>query len=238
LVVDEDGLISGIYNYCDRWCERCEFTARCRSFQMEQELPPVETIEDAVREVGNIFADVKEMLLQAAEERGIDLTVDEDEWAATDARMKKYVNEREAHKLGMKYAVETSKFLDAGVDWIDMESLGEDTANRHLEVIVQYMFSIGAKVHSAYHGLLDIDGYEQPDERSDPQSHANGSAKICLIMIGASINAWKNLRDDKNADDLAVRLEQLERIKTLIEADFPKAWEFVRPGFDELEAVM
>ena len=21
--------ISGIYNYCDRWCERCRFTSRC-----------------------------------------------------------------------------------------------------------------------------------------------------------------------------------------------------------------
>ena len=29
--------IPGIFNYCDRWCERCAFTARCRTFAMEQE---------------------------------------------------------------------------------------------------------------------------------------------------------------------------------------------------------
>ncbi len=205
---------------------------------MEQELPPVETIEDAVREVGNIFAETKELLIRAAEERGIDLTVDEDEWAANEARTKEFVDDREAHKLGMEYAVETSNFLDTGDDWIDRERLDEDIVNAQMAVIIQYMFSIGAKVHSAYHGLLDLDGYEDPDERTDPRSHANGSAKICLIMINGSINAWKNLLDEKNADVVSPRIEQLERLKTLIEADFPKAWDFVRPGFDELEAVM
>ena len=28
----QDGFILGIYNYCDRWCECCRFTARCRVF--------------------------------------------------------------------------------------------------------------------------------------------------------------------------------------------------------------
>src|ERR1700730_17566910 len=28
--------ISGIYNYCDRWCERCPFTARCLVFATEK----------------------------------------------------------------------------------------------------------------------------------------------------------------------------------------------------------
>ena len=31
-----DQFIPGIYNYCDRWCERCPLTARCRVFAMEE----------------------------------------------------------------------------------------------------------------------------------------------------------------------------------------------------------
>ena len=27
-----DGFIVGIFNYCDRWCERCPLTNRCRVF--------------------------------------------------------------------------------------------------------------------------------------------------------------------------------------------------------------
>ena len=28
--------ISGIYNYCDRWCERCALSHRCLSYAMER----------------------------------------------------------------------------------------------------------------------------------------------------------------------------------------------------------
>src|SRR5688572_16172715 len=27
--------IPGVYNYCDRWCERCPLTARCLTYAME-----------------------------------------------------------------------------------------------------------------------------------------------------------------------------------------------------------
>jgi hypothetical protein len=33
----EGGFIPGVYNYCDRWCERCPFTGRCRVFADEAE---------------------------------------------------------------------------------------------------------------------------------------------------------------------------------------------------------
>ncbi len=33
-----DRFISGIYNYCDYWCERCAYTRRCRNYQMGQGL--------------------------------------------------------------------------------------------------------------------------------------------------------------------------------------------------------
>ena len=34
----QDGFIVGIYNYCDRWCETCSFTSRCRVFADRAEL--------------------------------------------------------------------------------------------------------------------------------------------------------------------------------------------------------
>jgi hypothetical protein len=32
----EENFIPGIYNYCDRWCERCLYIDRCRTFAMEK----------------------------------------------------------------------------------------------------------------------------------------------------------------------------------------------------------
>ena len=37
-VKTESRFIPGIYNYCDYWCARCEFTRRCRNFSMGREM--------------------------------------------------------------------------------------------------------------------------------------------------------------------------------------------------------
>ena len=34
----KERFISGIYNYCDYWCERCTFTRQCRTFAMGKEM--------------------------------------------------------------------------------------------------------------------------------------------------------------------------------------------------------
>ena len=34
-LADNPDLIDGIYNYCDRWCERCPFTSRCLVYATE-----------------------------------------------------------------------------------------------------------------------------------------------------------------------------------------------------------
>ena len=40
--------ISGIYNYWDRWCERCQFTSRCLNHSLEEEPScQLESIDEA-----------------------------------------------------------------------------------------------------------------------------------------------------------------------------------------------
>ena len=45
-LAENPDFISGIYNYCDRWCERCPFTARCMNFALEREEYPDDTSRD------------------------------------------------------------------------------------------------------------------------------------------------------------------------------------------------
>ncbi|MBW2259153.1 MAG: hypothetical protein JRF18_01685, partial [Deltaproteobacteria bacterium] len=47
---EDDQYISGIYNYCDRWCERCPFTARCMNFALSEEQFPDEESHDIQNE--------------------------------------------------------------------------------------------------------------------------------------------------------------------------------------------
>ncbi len=78
-------LISGIYNYCDRWCERCPFTSRCLLYatetEDEDESPESRDITNETfwRKLGSIFQDAQDMIASWAEEAGVDLTeIDEE----------------------------------------------------------------------------------------------------------------------------------------------------------------
>ncbi len=99
----DDNLIPSIYNYCDRWCERCEFTARCSLFESEQELPDeVKDIssEAFVRDLKNIFAQAREMILAKAEEFGIEIEpVSDEEFARTRERKRTFIQGEEIHTV-------------------------------------------------------------------------------------------------------------------------------------------
>ncbi len=45
---DHDRFILGIYNYCDRWCERCKFNSRCAIYHLEQQRSAEELLKRAV----------------------------------------------------------------------------------------------------------------------------------------------------------------------------------------------
>ena len=60
-------LISGIYNYCDRWCERCPLTSRCLVYATEQEdndSPESRDIHNEAfwKKLNSIFQETREMI--------------------------------------------------------------------------------------------------------------------------------------------------------------------------------
>jgi len=71
----KDHLISGIFNYCDRWCERCSFIDRCAQGVMEQkrwakgkDWEP----EDFFEELKKIFPFTENKMSEWMEENDID----------------------------------------------------------------------------------------------------------------------------------------------------------------------
>ncbi|MFP3975356.1 MAG: hypothetical protein ACLFVK_03940 [Dehalococcoidia bacterium] len=91
-------LIPGIYNYCDRWCERCSFTSRCLQFQMQENEDqssgsPVRG-EDKVQfweRVEEMLSLAMELIRDFADREGIDLNV-----LAAQAEMAEQEESREA----------------------------------------------------------------------------------------------------------------------------------------------
>ncbi len=67
---------------------------------------------------------------------------------------------------------------------------------------------------------------------------SDGTAKIALIAIDRSIGAWGTLLHAYPARMSATLelLALLSRLRLELEQEFPNAWSFVRPGFDDGDA--
>jgi hypothetical protein len=78
--MNEENLIPGIYNYCDRWCSKCNFTDRCRLFQYEAETKIKHILNDKNPDDPEVFMKVveeninkvRQMLFDKLKEMNID----------------------------------------------------------------------------------------------------------------------------------------------------------------------
>ena len=259
----KSGYIDGIYNYCDRWCERCTFTSRCRNFEgIRKASPEEQDIENKAfwDRIGKNFETAINLLHKAAKEYGIDLdAVSESEKNEFLVKEKKDRNTAKNHplaKLTLLY-VEKGKALlenedlikrrgEEIVSQVELGVLSEEQASDELsvmkdcrEIITWYLYFIHVKFMRALMGKLEDDaclpdrqGWE---EANGFQRDCDGSAKIAIIAIDKSIEAWTLMLQFMPAaeDDIIRLLAMLQKAKRLAESEFPKAKTFVRPGFDE-----
>ncbi|MGY6520561.1 MAG: hypothetical protein ACXIUD_02470 [Mongoliitalea sp.] len=242
--------IPGIFNYCNRWCERCTFSDRCTLYQQEQEEWPDENAdmnEDAFWDKlkGNLENSI-EMLQELAEEQGIDLnevTEEEQEEAYHDMQ----VNEL---KVNMNPLTELAgSYLDLCLAWGKNEEIW-DSLHMHIqlqeskkineleairdesmEVIQWYMTMISAKTYTALSSKEEADFWDQyPVE----ERHYNGVGKLLLVCIKDSLEAWENLSGlfPQKPDALVQAMDILHTMEKQIREQFPDAELFKRPGFD------
>ena len=101
-----------------------------------------------------------------------------------------------------------------------------------LEIVAYDSAFIGAKVHRALDGR---DRFEHDEAFDDDavQNDWNGSAKVALISVERSENAWQTIAAASADPVVAMLADQLADLRELIIEAFPHARLFVRPGFDE-----
>ena len=247
-LVDNPNFISGIHNYCDRWCERCHFTARCADYAAEEADPDNDPssrdINNAAfwQKLASIFQEANEMIAEWAEENGIDLS--EEAPAPIGELQEKQRRATRKHPLAKaaeKYAFDVSEWFEKEFRRIevisdeppkseDTEQTGDDVDD-YVEVVRWYQFFIAAKLIRGLMSRIDEDDYLA---RENPRD-SDGSAKAALIAIDRSISAWKLISElqPENADSIHRLLFQLEKMRSGAEREFPNARDFIRPGFDE-----
>jgi hypothetical protein len=261
--------ITGIYNYCDRWCERCPLTTRCLVYASENADdvsadPEVHDINNAKfwSRLESIFQEAHEMILEWAEEAGIDVEEFEADAALGDREQQK--QDAKQHELSLsarryaelvqqwftdEFAVEQHVFDDTTGKSKNTED--DIDVSDAIEVIRWYQFFIAAKVFRALMGLdehVDDDASAANNVFADNESaddemeygragdDSDGSAKIALIAIDRSSSAWRVMQSSLPEKTASIKpmLLELERLRRGAEQAFPQARDFIRPGFDEV----
>lgn len=227
----QDGFIVGIFNYCDHWCETCAFTSYCRLFA---DMARMDAKDDSnMAAIGHAPQRpedappppkwLKELIEEANRQAMAPITAGE--LAARSPRMARQHNP----------LVDRAKsYATAAYDWLEtIDRQSRENPSDPVAVIARFASLNASKIRRALTGLAEFDG-----DREFPPDH-EGSAKVAIIGIERSLTAWQQLvAAGRIAADIArPRIVDLEWLRERLNATIPQARAFVRPGFDEPDAV-
>ena len=252
-LAENPNLIPGIYNYCDRWCERCPFTSRCMNFALSKEQfadPHTHDINNEAfwEKLSEIFQLALEMVKETAQEQGIDLdSLDLQQAADERETIRSSAKNHECCDAAKAYGQMVNNWFDSANELFEekADDLGlqvrlelpgfdpaeeADNLKNFVDIIRWYQHFIYVKLIRAVQDNLE----GTPQGLDEFPKDSDGSAKVALIAIDRSIAAWGQMREHfpQRRDDILDVLVHLDRLRRKTEAVFPDARAFVRPGFD------
>ncbi len=251
-LAENPNFIPGIYNYCDRWCERCPLTFRCMNFAMTEEHfddPQSHDIKNKAfwEKLSEMFKLTLEMVKESAAEEGIDLdSIDLKQAVEEHKAIRKTSENHECSRAAKAYGELVNDWFESNKEIFEqkadelglqvrLELPGSDPAREvaclkdSVDIIRWYQHFIYVKLIRAIQGKLKEPSYDFGEFPKD----SDGSAKIALIAIDRSIAAWGQMREHfpERRDDILDILVRLDRLRRKVESAFPQARAFVRPGF-------
>lgn len=231
----DNSIIPFIHNYCNRWCERCNFITRCNIGILEIKMNGKEDLSK--EEYTALFEkSLGEMLELEVENEELEMLNEIDEiWDENDFELPEFTEE-EIHEENIKQLlIESNPIIKLSEDYFQnaknlLDKLQLENS-KEIEVITWYLHFIHIKIDRALNGLDDDLEAEFLD---DPyQTDSNGSAKVAIIGIKESLYAWKMLSKKVESIEINSIIQQLKTLQNLTEKTFPNFFRFIRPGFDE-----
>jgi hypothetical protein len=241
-LASEKRFIPGIYNYCDRWCERCPQTSHCLNFACSEE----EFADPETRDIQNeafwlklseTFRDALELLKEAAEEHGIDLeALDSEQFQEESEQRDAMAKSHDICRAAKVYSdIVQDGFASPANLFVASPALdgAEARLEEAIEVIRWYQHFIYVKLMRAVRGELD----EKEEELDEYPKDSEGSAKVALIAIDRSIGAWGTVyaHDSFQNEKILRFIAYLDRLREEVEKTFPGARSFARPGFERID---
>ena len=227
----KEGYIDNISLYCDKWCARCAFTAKCRNYSFGKDAPAPE--EPEIWEyIHNVFGATVLMLREMMEKMGMkpeEIDKMEPPTRPDPKRHPLFNKTFRAASVRHKW-LEGKKKEIKPKDEKTIQELKKNNPELHeaIEVIFQYNFLGTSKIARA------LQVFEKDNDRG-LQSDFNGMAKIALLATDRLISSWTILMEHhmEYEDEVLKILIDLAEIRKQTEIIFPSARKFIRPGFDE-----
>ncbi len=234
--VEENKFIPSIFNYCDRWCEHCSFTDRCRLFSMEEKRNEENEGKEFnfVEELQKTFAETRKLIEEYSEKFNIDLSTIKEE-------VEKETPGTPLSFLSTKYFEDAAVYLNELMNEIKENSVVSAIIPRNpgmlklrqivecYEVLQWYHTMIPVKITRAISSAAENDPEDEEFEFS--MDDANGSAFVALKSVLKSMVALGVILDwtESLKNETLNLIIDAGRIKSLIEKDFPGALTFIWP---------
>lgn len=194
--IERDVFVKSPFNYCDSWCERCEFASICKIYIQGQEDrkslikegKDPDSLESALEMVSKNFRKTIKMLVKSADEMGIDLNEEDRELEMRMKQMEKEARSDELYKILMKYSEKVKKFLDS-VEFVSIEADSE-VVKEMVEVLSFYVNLIPVKIYRGVHSKIE--------ESMNEDDWINDSKTQGFLVIRALLNIAFSLRMFRN----------------------------------------
>jgi hypothetical protein len=253
----EDRFIAGIFNYCDRWCEQCRFTDRCRVFaqeqrQMERHLLRGEDPDDPAVFMGDLQASLGEsvqMLQEMADEMGVNLDdlPEAEEPGPREPHPLEGRTWRWSERVGVllkrvraDLPIVNEELTRRAESFLEREREEAVSALEGLrdacELLGRYHTMIYVKTVRATQSLAEAESESNPELASHSRGDALGTAKLvheCLGKAGAALWCVAEFRQDWQDEALPLAAET-ESLRQQMDSAFPGHQAFCRPGLDEI----
>lgn len=227
----------GIFQYCDRWCEKCNHTNECLYYDVNKKFflsgDKKFNFWDRIEDIVNLTIDDLE---QVSESMGVDLK----------CFSERFPKNKSDETLSNGYILyeKTESYSKNVNDWFDSfakEPLNVSTDNldnkisakelaksmrqltKAIEYIRWYQDLISNKLKNALNSKHKFqDGFHK------------GFAKVALIAIDRSIDSWKSISENLHgmSDKVSSQILLLEKIREEVEKEFPHARTYNRVGLD------
>jgi len=219
--------IEDIFQWCDRWCDKCVNTGACSLFKSSATVTP----EDILESLPKFFETAKKMLQDMLEKRMVDPdTLTEADFEDEYSWKSHLLRNDERVVMASKYRKRVTKWFDSlNNDYGTELRMTEHVLSDCIDVIIWYQHMFEIKIKRA------LIAQDEEREMNEAPRDSIGNAKLLLVCVDKSISAWGHVyqKFQEDEDEILAILICLQNIGKKIEQAFPDARAFIRPGLDE-----